>query len=195
MSIRWLTFAVWAAVAATAACWVGKLLPREAPRVAESAAVRNPAAAGLGRLFGAPALPQLAEAGPPPADDRFQLVGVISPRPRGAPAEAAGIALIAVDGGLPKVFAVGAVVDGLQVLQAVDARSASLGPPGGAPRRVLRLASREGEVVDPPPAGGGAGVAAASRPEAPLTAQQLFQQRQQLQFEQEEMQNRAGPGS
>jgi hypothetical protein len=68
-----------------------------------------------------------------------------------------GVALIAVDGNAPKAFRVGAVVDGTHVLQAVNARGASLGPAGGAPAITLNTVppapAATGQL---PPAGAGA---------------------------------------
>ena len=87
----------------------------------------------LTRLLGVDPAPVVAAAAPEPAADaRFKLVGVVSPRSPQAARE--GLALIAVDGKPPRAYRVGAVVDGPNVLQAVNARGATLGPArrGGA---------------------------------------------------------------
>jgi len=91
----------------------------------------------LARLFGAEApAPVLAAAAPVP-DNRFQLVGVLSPR--GAQASREGVALIAVDGAPAKAFRVGASVADGTVLQAVRARGVTLGPRGGEATASLEL--------------------------------------------------------
>jgi general secretion pathway protein C len=134
MSIRWWTFGVWAAVAASA--WYWGVMPLQdvlpIPHHAQSAEIRSAVAPGdLTRLLGADAPPTSpAEVEAPQADRRFQLVGVVSPRSTQAARE--GLALIAVDGRPPKAIRVGAVVDGPFVLQAVSARSVRLGPREGA---------------------------------------------------------------
>jgi general secretion pathway protein C len=118
----------------------------------------GPAAArgDLTRLLGAELAPAATPQAPEPAADaRFSLVGVVSPRSPQAARE--GVALIAVDGNAPKAFRVGAVVDGTHVLQAVNARGASLGPAGGAPAITLNTVppapAATGQL---PPAGAGA---------------------------------------
>jgi general secretion pathway protein C len=144
MSARWSSFLVWALVAASAAFWGLRLFvtPPAAPpqtRLAQAA----PAVRGdLTRLLGAdPPPPVAAATTEPPPDARFQLLGVVSPRGAGAVRE--GVALIAVDGRPPKAFRIGAVVDGPNVLQSVNARGATLGPRGGAALVALNI---------PPPA-------------------------------------------
>lgn len=141
MLVRWMTFGVWAAVAAAAVHWGLKLwatspaLP-PAVQVAEA----SPGVRGdLSRLLGAEAPAAAAAAAPEPAADaRFNLIGVLSPKPAQAARE--GVALIAVDGKPARAYRVGAVVEGQNVLQSVDARGASLGPRGGASLVALRLA-------------------------------------------------------
>lgn len=141
MLLRWLTLGVWAAVAASAVHWglkvwvVSPTLP-QAVQVADA----GPALRGdLSRLLGVDAPALTAAAAPEPAADaRFSLIGVLSPQSAQAARE--GVALIAVDGKPAKAFRVGAVVDGQNVLQSVDTRSASLGPRGGASLVALRLA-------------------------------------------------------
>jgi general secretion pathway protein C len=142
MKTRWWTFAVWAVAAASALFWGLKLLvtPQPVPPRTPVAAQAPTARGDLTRLLGvdAPA-PVATAAAEPPADARFQLVGVLSPRSKQAAPE--GLALIAVDGKPAKAFRVGAVVDGQTVLQAVGARGAQLGPRGGAVLVALNLAA------------------------------------------------------
>jgi general secretion pathway protein C len=140
MLLRGLTFGVWAAVAASAVHWGLKLwvvsptLPQAVTVADASPALRG----DLSRLLGPDAPVAAAAAAPEPtADARFSLIGVLSPKPTQAARE--GVALIAVDGKPAKAFRIGAVVDGQNVLQSVDARGASLGPRGGASLVALRL--------------------------------------------------------
>ncbi len=141
MSVRWVTFVVWAAVAATALYWGLKLAVRPLPAPAQvqvadgGAAVRG----DLTRLLGVDAVEPPPDAGPgPAAEARFNLVGVVSPRAPQAARE--GLALIAVDGKPPKAFRIGAVVEGQTVLQSVEPRGASLGPRDGPVQIALRIA-------------------------------------------------------
>lgn len=133
MWLRWVTLVVWAVVAASALYWGLLLLVRvpSAPSAVTVADGPTAARGDLTRLLGAEQAPAAAPSVPEPAADaRFSLVGVVSPRSPQAARE--GVALIAVDGKAPKAFRVGAVVDGTHVLQAVNARGATLGPAGGA---------------------------------------------------------------
>lgn len=136
-----MTFGVWAAVAATAVHW-GLKLGASSPTVpaAVQVAVASPAARGdLSRLLGAEAAVVATGAAlEPAADARFSLIGVLSPKQARAARE--GVALIAVDGKPARAFRVGAVVEGQNVLQSVDARGASLGPRDGVALIALRLA-------------------------------------------------------
>lgn len=151
MSVRIVAFLVWAAVAASAAYWGLRLGSSPAPLPATV----QPVAAGtlrgdLGRLFAAPAgvpQPELAAAPPPGLASRFQLLGVMAPRPGERPSSQ-GIALVGIDGKPPRPYRVGAPVEGDLVLLAVAQRSASFGPAGGAPLFQLEL------PLLPPPATG-----------------------------------------
>jgi general secretion pathway protein C len=147
MSARWWTLVVWALAAAGALFWGLKLFVAAQPlpphtQVAGAAAMPP---GDLTRLLGADPPPPAAAA-EPAQDARFQLVGVVSPRPHQAPHE--GLALIAVDGRPAKVFRVGAIVDGQNVLQTVGLRNATLGPRDGAALVALNIAA-------PPPAATG----------------------------------------
>jgi general secretion pathway protein C len=156
MMARWMAFTVWAAVAASAVFWGLKFFAQAAPAPAH-AGVTAPTMAlkgDLTRLLGVDPPPKAIDAAPVVAESaRFQLVGVVSPRGAAAPGQ--GVALIAVDGKPARAYKVGAVVDGSQVLQAVQARGASLGPRGGATAISL-------EIPPMPPAATGSLPAAVS---------------------------------
>jgi general secretion pathway protein C len=150
MMTRAFAFGLWAAVAASAVFWGLRLFvtPREAPPYASVAAVAASPRGDLSRLLGVETAPVAApEVAAAPEDDRFELIGVVAPRPGTAPRE--GVALIAVDGKAPRAYRVGAVIDGDTVLQRVNPRGASLGPQGGATQVSLDL---------PPPAPAATGV-------------------------------------
>ena len=145
MSARWWTFGLWALVAGSALYWALQLFVT-APKAPPGTVAVQPGAGARGdlaRLFGADApAPVVAAAAAPVADNRFQLVGVVSPR--SAQASGEGVALIAIDGAPAKAFRVGATVAEGTVLQAVRARGVTLGPRGGEATTSLELT--------PPPA-------------------------------------------
>jgi general secretion pathway protein C len=168
---------------------------------------RADAQADLARLLGADApAAQEAEVQVPLANARFQLIGVVSPRSALAARE--GLALVSVDGRPPRAFRVGNLVEGQNVLQTVEARSARLGPRDGAATVLLSLAPPAAAATGVLPAAGsgpysgGAAATPGARPNgttaAPRAAfqseQERFHQRQQLQFQEEQMQNQ-GPYS
>src|SRR5205085_10798602 len=86
-------------------------------------------------LFGAAPVATVAAAPPPEVVSRFRLTGVMAPKRPGAE----GVALIAIDGKLPRAFRVGAPIDGELVLQSVSLRTAAIGPSQGKPAVVLEL--------------------------------------------------------
>lgn len=138
---RWFTLFVWAAVAASALFWALKLVVKapQAPPQVQVAGSAVAAGTDLSRLLGVDAPVPVAAAAPEPAADaRFNLVGVLSPRAAQAVRE--GVALIAVDGKPARAFRVGAVVDGQNVLQSVNARGAALGPRDGPSLIALKIA-------------------------------------------------------
>ncbi len=161
MSARWVTFFVWAAVAAGAVFWglkLGVQAPAAPPQV-QVAEAGHAVRGDLSRLLGADAPAAVAAAAPEAAADaRFNLLGVVSPRAPQAAREA--VALIAVDGRPARAYRIGSVVDGDNVLQAVNLRGATLGPPGGPALIALNLA---------PPAAAATGVLPppVSQPNAP----------------------------
>ena len=130
MTARWLAFGFWAAAAATAVFWGLKLFVPGA-RAPEHTTIAATAAAPRGdlrRIFGSDPVAPVVVAEEPPPSSRFQLVGVVAPRGTRA---REGVALIAVDGKTPKVYRIGAPVDGDLVLQSVRARGATLGTRNG----------------------------------------------------------------
>ena len=136
MSARWWTSGVWALAAGSGLYWGLQVFvkPQAAPAYTQTAA----------------------------ADERFQLIGVVSPPSRQAARE--GVALIAVDGRPAKAFRVGAVVEGDTVLQTVAARGVTLGPRNGpalvalnlpppAPASTGTLPNMGGDLPPPPRSG------------------------------------------
>ena len=165
MSAAAVAFLTWAAVAASAVYWGLRLfVPGEATPPAGLAASRAPVAqADLARVLGATAAAPRPAPGPAvAAEGRFKLVGVVAPAP-GGPA-GGGIALLQVDGKPARSLRVGSPVDGDWVVQRVDARSATLGPEGGAAALILELPAAPVAARGGPSA---AGAAAAPQPAAP----------------------------
>ena len=145
--------------------WGLKLLVPSRPTPTHAATVDTTVAArgDLTRLFGAHAVVAAGEA-PLPADARFKLLGVVASR---APlADAEGLALIAVDGKPPRAYRVGHVIEGETVLQAVRARSVSLGPRGGPAAVALEIPPLPAAATGPAPGMPGS-PAAGSMPHQP----------------------------
>ena len=148
MTSRWVpwlaTALVWLVAAAGAAAWALPLLARPIPLPAQAAVVGAgvPLAgpAGLERLLGQPIAPPALEQAP--AQSRFKLLGVVAPRTLAGALAAAGsgLALLSIDGKLPRAFVLGAEVEsGLRVLK-VGLRRVELGAAGSAtPTMVLEL--------------------------------------------------------
>jgi general secretion pathway protein C len=117
----------------------------------------------LTRLLGNdPPPPVVAAAAEVPADARFQLIGVVTPRATAAARE--GLALIAVDGKPAKAYRVGAVIDGSTILKSVAARGAMLGPRDGAPLVSLTLAPPAAATTGALPSLGSAAADGAANP-------------------------------
>ena len=146
MPARLSAFIIWAIVAASIAFWGLRLFvkPPVAPAHTQLASDSGPARVDLTRLLGAPPPVTVASVQAPAISSRFQLTGVMAPREAGQQ----GIALIAVDGKMPRPYRIGAPIDGELVLQSVSLRTASIGPSRGSPAVVLEL------PVLPPPATG-----------------------------------------
>ena len=139
MTARILAFAIWAAVAGTAAFW-GLRVFAAAPAIpahAQAAGMGDLPPADVSRVLGS--APVVVEAAPlaPEVASRFQLVGVAAPR--ASDARPGGVALIAVDGKPPRAYRVGMAIESGIVLQSVHARGAALGPSGQAPQVQLEL--------------------------------------------------------
>lgn len=139
MPARLSAFIVWALVAASAVFWGLRLFVRAPAAPAHTLAVGTDTASArvdLTRLLGAPPADAIAAAPQQPAiASRFQLLGVMAPRQPGEH----GLALISVDGKMPRAYRVGAAVDSDLVLQQVSLRTASIGPLRGAAAVVLEL--------------------------------------------------------
>jgi general secretion pathway protein C len=137
MTARWLAFAVWAGVAASALFWGLRWFVHPAPAPGFTRVVATAASpqGDLSRLFGGDA-PAVAAAAPAAAS-RFHLLGVVAARSDAAARE--GLALIAVDGKPARSYRIGAPVDGDLVLQDVRPRGVSLGPRDGAAKVKLEI--------------------------------------------------------
>jgi general secretion pathway protein C len=146
MPARLSAFVIWALVAASAAFWGLRLMARSPQAPAHTVSVGDAASVGgdLTRLLGVPPVAAVAAVATPEMASRFRLTGVMAGKPPGHK----GVALIAVDGKLPRAFQVGSAVDGELVLQSVSLRSAAIGPVQGTPAVVLELPPL------PPPATG-----------------------------------------
>ena len=142
MLARLFSFVVWALVAAAVVFWGLRLFTR-APVGPPNAVVAGEAAAARGdltRLLGVPTAPTAqAQMAVPEASLRFRLLGIMAPKGGAASATGHGVALIAVDGKLPRAYTVGSRLDGEWVLQSVSLRSADIGPSAAAPALRLEL--------------------------------------------------------
>ena len=125
MLSRSVAFLVWALVAGTCVFWGTRLLARPASSSALVVAMDRgmTANADVSRLLGAA---PLAESEPveaaPQISSRFRLTGVVAPK---HPSEQ-GLALISVDGAPPRVYRVGAAIDGDLMLREVSLRTATV---------------------------------------------------------------------
>ncbi|MBO9686960.1 type II secretion system protein N [Roseateles chitosanitabidus] len=145
MHARWLSFVVWALLAASLAYWVLTLSVKgpQAPANAR-AATTDSAPADWTRLF---ASAQAQTAPVESASARYQLLGVVAPTAAGQhPGE--GVALIAVAGALPKSVRIGQVVDGDLKLVEINRRDVGLGADGAVS---VRLSLAPGAAGAPTP--------------------------------------------
>ena len=140
MLARLCALVVWALVAATAVFWGLCLLVRapSAPAAAVLVGDATSTRVDLTRLLGAAPVAVAAPGVLTEAGSRFRLLGIMAPKPS-ATGRAHGVALIAVDGKLPRAYQVGAAVDGDMLLQSVSLRSAALGSARGGPAVTLEL--------------------------------------------------------
>ena len=141
MTMRLLSFALWALVSASAVFWLTRLLSQSAPAPAHAVTAGqsiSTASADLSRVLGSTRTPAQSAAAPvePAVSARFKLVGVVASR---VAQPDSGLALIAVDGKPPRPVGLGGVVDGSLVLLAVNHRRAELGPTGGQATVTLEL--------------------------------------------------------
>lgn len=137
MTARLTTLLIWAAVLAGAVAWGLPLFTRgtPVPAGASLAVPAPPAGGGLVRLLGQPPAVPVAQAPVVAVESRFQLLGVVAPRP----GVASGLALIAVDGKPARALAVGRELEpGLRLLT-VGHRQVELGAAAGAPSVTLSL--------------------------------------------------------
>jgi general secretion pathway protein C len=139
MSSRWTGFLVWALVAASTAFWGLKIFAatRPVPASAQTPADGAPRSGPMEHLFGAVVVPTAPAAPQHPESERFQLQGVIAPRP-GADARS-GVAVVSIDQQPAKAWHVGSTLDGNTTLLSVSKRSAEFGPPGGPTAFMLSL--------------------------------------------------------
>ncbi|WP_377160068.1 hypothetical protein ACFJIX_11410 [Roseateles sp. UC29_93] len=147
MHARWLSFVVWAALAASLAYWALTLMVKgpQAPAMTRSATGES-APADWTRLFAAA---KVAETPVESTSSRFQLLGVVAPTAGGRyPGE--GVALIAIAGAPPKPVRMGASVDGDLKLIEINRRDVGLGT-GNAVTVRLSLAPGAPDVVLAPP--------------------------------------------
>ncbi|HEY0856610.1 MAG TPA: type II secretion system protein N, partial [Albitalea sp.] len=137
MPARLSAFLIWALVAASAMFWGLRLFVSApaAPAHTLAALDTGPGRVDLTRLFGAPAVAPDVAVQAPAIASRFHLSGVMAPKEPGDH----GVALIAVDGKMPRAYRVGATVADDLILQSVSRRTASIGAAGGAPAVVLEL--------------------------------------------------------
>ena len=125
MLSRSFAFLVWALVAASCVFWGTRLLARSSASTALVVPIDHDMTANsdVSRLLGA--APQ-AESAPvdaaPALSSRFRLTGVVAPK---HPSEQ-GLALISVDGNPPRVYRVGAAIDGDLMLREVSLRTATV---------------------------------------------------------------------
>lgn len=141
MLARLSAFVIWAFVAATAVFW-GLRLWVQAPGAPVYAVAVGDATAGradLTRLLGSAPVAQAVIAPLPEAASRFRLLGIVAPKYPAANVPTRGVALITIDGQMPKAYAVGASLEGDMVLQSVSLRTVSIGPERGPSAVTLEL--------------------------------------------------------
>lgn len=141
MLARLFSFVVWALVSATAMFWGLRLVTR-APVAPPNVVVASETASTRGdltRLLGVAPVAVLAQAVVPEAAARFKLLGIMAPKVGVQASAGHGVALIAVDGKLPRAYTIGSHLDADWVLQAVSLRTADISPANGAAGMRLEL--------------------------------------------------------
>ena len=138
MTSRLLSLFLWLAVAASAVFWGLRIAvkPLPVPGQAVLAGAQAPSAGGdLSRLLGQPPVQAMQAPAQVAAESRLRLIGLVAPRA----GRSSGLAVISVDGKLPRTWAVGDELEpGLRLL-AVGLRQAELGGVGNASRMTLTL--------------------------------------------------------
>ena len=141
MLARLFSFVAWALVAATLVFWGLRLFTR-APVAPPNVVVASEAASTRGdltRLLGVAPVAVVAQVVVPEASARFKLLGIMAPKSGVQASAGHGVALIAVDGKLPRAYTVGSHLDADWVLQAVSLRTADISPANGAAGMRLEL--------------------------------------------------------
>jgi general secretion pathway protein C len=142
MLARLSAFVIWALVAGTAVFWGLRLVVRAPGAPAYAVAVGDAAttSADLNRLLGAAPVVAGAPTRSAEGGSRFRLLGIVAPKYATASAPSGyGVALIAVDGKMPRAYAVGSKLDGDLVLQSVSLRTASIAASQGTSTITLEL--------------------------------------------------------
>jgi hypothetical protein len=126
MHARWLSFVVWALLAASLAYWGLALGARgpQAPAQLRPADTGTPAQGDWARLLAPVAEPAAAPAG---GAGRYQLLGIVAP---GAAHDGEGVALVSVEGAAPRAVRIGQVLEGELRLLGVSRREARFGQAG-----------------------------------------------------------------
>lgn len=156
MLARLSAFVIWALVAATAVFWGLRLLvrapaaPAYAVPVGDASAVRG----DLSKLLGSAPIAAAATQPAADANSRFRLLGIMAPKQTRGAVSDQGVALIAVDGKMPKAYTVGSRLDGDLVLQSVSLRTASIGSGQGAAAITLELPPLAAAATGKLPTGG-----------------------------------------
>jgi hypothetical protein len=166
-----MAFLVWLLLGGSVVFWGLQLgsRPLPAPSATVLAGESGGAPVDLARLLGST---PVAAAGPAEVitESRLRLLGVVAPRSARAAEAGEGVALIEVDG-VARTVRVGATVEGELRLLRVDARSASLGPAGGAPSQVLQISPQQAAATGAlPPAAPSATVLGGNPVPAPVPA-------------------------
>lgn len=156
MLSRLSAFVIWALVAATVVFWGLRLLVR-APAAPERTTVVADASAARGdlsRLLGSAPVAGATAVQVADANSRFKLLGIMAPKDAPEAVAGHGVALIAVDGKMPKAFVVGSSVDGDLMLQSVTLRTVSIGSGQGPAAITLELPAPIAAAIGRLPAGG-----------------------------------------
>lgn len=168
MLARLCAFVIWASVAATLVFWGLRLAVRAPAAPAHALAVGDAATArgDLTRLLGATSVASVTPTVAPvvEANSRFRLLGIAAPRP----GSNRGVALIAVDGKLPRAYPVGSRIDADLVLESVSLRSASIASAKGGPVIKLEIPALAAAATGSLPAAMPGGVAMPGTPSGGL---------------------------